>query len=293
MSYSSERGHSDWVRMLAERLTSNGIHVVFDQWDVQLGDDLPHFMETGLTGADRVICVCSSSYVSKANSLSRGVGYEKKIMSAELTRQADSSKIVPLLRDVQGEALVPTFLAGARYIDFRDDAAFEDSYRELTFDLYGRRLYARPALGTSPFSSRSDVLAEIDLRNNRTTYGTADSAGEAVFAYENNNGRFTLGSGAQRFVLHVTGAGDGSFYIYNEDVETHAVALAVDTSLAELADPLAYDMSSRYRLVQVGDVAIIVNSEGHVAAIEPLQVTTRDSDPEATPRLHFRFATLR
>ncbi len=99
LSYSSAEQHDDWVRRLAERLTANGIYVVFDQWDVALGDDLPHFMETGLSGASRVICVCSDAYVLKANNLERGVGYEKKIISADLMRKADSSHVVPIIRD--------------------------------------------------------------------------------------------------------------------------------------------------------------------------------------------------
>jgi len=35
MSYSSEPEHNDWVRRLSERLMSNGIDIVLDQWDVQ------------------------------------------------------------------------------------------------------------------------------------------------------------------------------------------------------------------------------------------------------------------
>ena len=46
ISYSHDLDeHKRWVLELARYLTENGVEVVFDEWDVQLGDDLPQFME--------------------------------------------------------------------------------------------------------------------------------------------------------------------------------------------------------------------------------------------------------
>lgn len=63
-SYSHDSGrHKDWVLTLATRLLANGVNVVLDQWDLRLGGDLPLFMESGLTEADRVLSICTNQYV--------------------------------------------------------------------------------------------------------------------------------------------------------------------------------------------------------------------------------------
>jgi len=68
VSYSHDsQEHKDWVLGLSTRLVRNGVDVILDQWDVTLGGDLPHFMETGLTAADRVLATCTPAYVLKAN----------------------------------------------------------------------------------------------------------------------------------------------------------------------------------------------------------------------------------
>ena len=37
--------HREWVKALADRLLSDGIDAVLDQYDLELGDRLPQFME--------------------------------------------------------------------------------------------------------------------------------------------------------------------------------------------------------------------------------------------------------
>ena len=64
ISYShDDQAHKNWALTLATRLVKNGVDVTLDQWDIGLGGDLPHFMESGLTAADRVVAVCTPAYV--------------------------------------------------------------------------------------------------------------------------------------------------------------------------------------------------------------------------------------
>lgn len=84
-SYShDDDAHKNWVLTVATRLVANGVDVILDQWDLTLGSDLPRFMETGLSKADRVLAVCTEPYVKKANDGIGGVGYEKMILTAQL-----------------------------------------------------------------------------------------------------------------------------------------------------------------------------------------------------------------
>lgn len=135
VSYSHDTDcHKNWVLSLATRLLANGVDVVLDQWDLTLGSDLPRFMETGLTAAQRVLTVCTEPYVAKANAGRGGVGYEKMILTAQLIRDISTDRIIPVIRKNTLVPPVPTFLSSRVYIDFRDDLAYETRYAELLRD---------------------------------------------------------------------------------------------------------------------------------------------------------------
>jgi hypothetical protein len=52
-----------WVLDLASFLVNNGVEIVIDAWGVRPGEDLPKFMEDGVTSADRVLMICTERYV--------------------------------------------------------------------------------------------------------------------------------------------------------------------------------------------------------------------------------------
>lgn len=152
VSYSHDNElYKDWVLRLATRLMANGVDVILDQWDLNLGSDLPRFMETGLVGANRVLAICTSAYVEKANAGLGGVGYEKMILTAQVMQNVTSERIIPIIRDNDGKPPVPTFLASKVYVDFRDDLAYESKYGELVREILGQRIKPRPPIGTNPF----------------------------------------------------------------------------------------------------------------------------------------------
>ena len=92
ISYSHDSlEHKQWVLELATRLRNNGVESIIDQWELQAGDDLPLFMERNLSDCDRVIMVCTDRYVEKADAGSGGVGYEKMIVTSELSQKIDSN----------------------------------------------------------------------------------------------------------------------------------------------------------------------------------------------------------
>lgn len=89
--------HKSWVLELATNLRHHGVDAILDQWDVRLGDDLPFFMEQGLTESHLVICVCSDKYIAKADGGSGGAGYEKRILAAEILNDRDKRFIIPII----------------------------------------------------------------------------------------------------------------------------------------------------------------------------------------------------
>ena len=86
LSYSHDsEPHKQWVLRLAADLRAKGVDVTLDQWDLSYGQDIAAFMVTGISGADRVILVCTEPYVRKAEAGTGGVGYERLIYDEIVT----------------------------------------------------------------------------------------------------------------------------------------------------------------------------------------------------------------
>lgn len=152
ISYSHDsEAHKTWVHGIAEFLMANGVDVVFDQWSVDYGDDLPAFMEHGIRDTDRVLVICTDTYIQKANNGAGGVGYEKTIATGEIMRSPENRrKFVPIVRDVLGPEKMPAFFGAALYLDLSQGKDDPDLRKELLRVIYDVPP-SRPALGSSPF----------------------------------------------------------------------------------------------------------------------------------------------
>ena len=181
LSYSHDSlEHKKWVLDLATRLRSNGVESVIDQWALGPGDDLPHFMEQNLATADRVLMICTESYVQKANTGTGGVGYVKMIVTADLLRRIDSNKIIPLIRQ-SGTHAVPTFLQSKLYLDFSRPDQMEFAFDELVRAIHGAPLYVAPPVSNNPFVPVADAPAE------KTADGVLEVMGIIVNLFESGS----------------------------------------------------------------------------------------------------------
>lgn len=162
ISYSHDNEQlKTWILELAEFLRENGVDVILDQWDVQLGADLPKFMEHGLNSSQRVLVICTDNYVAKANAGTGGVGYEKRIVTAELLKDQDQRRFIPIIKNVAGPRKMPTFMGAALYLDFSIGADEAIRRQELLRDLHDA-LPVKPPLGKNPFAeNKPAVVAAI------------------------------------------------------------------------------------------------------------------------------------
>ena len=157
VSYSHDsQAHKKWVLEFATRLRKVGVDAALDQWDLGPGDDIPVFMERNLATADRVLMVCTRNYVEKANTGAGGVGYEKMIVTADLMRNVDSNKVIPIVRQ-EGTHAVPTFLKSKLYLDFSREDQFEESFDDLTRSIHNAPLFVKPDISTNPFEPVTDA----------------------------------------------------------------------------------------------------------------------------------------
>ena len=142
------------VIQLAERLTSNSVHVILDDWDLKEGQDKYKFMEQMVNEPEvkRVLLICNKEYAEKANKRTGGVGIESLIVSDEIYSKADQTKFIPILfeYDENNKPYVPTFVKTRIFIDLSNDEVFEDNYELLMRNIFDKPLSKRPPLGTPP-----------------------------------------------------------------------------------------------------------------------------------------------
>ena len=135
ISYSHDSSdHKLWISKLAEKLQRSGVDAILDQWELTLDEDSTQFIESGVRDSDRVLVICTDSYVRKANSGEDGVGYEPTILTKEIVENIGINKFIPIIRQTLWEEKTPTFLQKQVSIDFTDDEQFDAKFEELLHD---------------------------------------------------------------------------------------------------------------------------------------------------------------
>ena len=169
ISYShDDPSHKSWVKELATYLRDNGIDAILDQWDLALGSDLAKFMEHGLSKSERVLIVSTDNYIEKADSGKGGVGYEKMIATAELLTEQDTTKFIPIVRNVTGKNKLPVFLGSRLYIDLSENNDSQEQRNELLREIHKAR-ESKPPIGVNPFALPDDVKESISTDKNHNT----------------------------------------------------------------------------------------------------------------------------
>lgn len=187
ISYSHDTlEHKKWALELAIRLRNNGIDAIIDQFELKPGDDVPHFMETNLASADKIIMICTERYVEKSNKGEGGVGYEKMIITSSLLKRIDENKVIPIIRQ-HGESNVPTFLKTKLYINFSKDDDFEYSYDDLVRTIHNSPIFEKPPVGNNPFIAipKENLDGDIQLLH-RVLKIIADLQGVSTYTNSSN-----------------------------------------------------------------------------------------------------------
>lgn len=160
ISYSHDSTeHSDWVERLATDLRRRGVDVLLDVWELQLGQDIGAFMYKSIAAANRVLLVCSDTYVQKADAGSGGVGYESLIVTGEVVQSIDTRKFIPIIRNCKGPSRLPKFLGHRLWLDFEHDAAYYSSLESLARELLGTPAKPKPPLGANPYAEEGTAAS--------------------------------------------------------------------------------------------------------------------------------------
>lgn len=161
ISYSWDSpAHKVWVRQLAEKLRSQGVKVILDQWELSAGGDRTHFMESNIVASDFVIIICTPTYATKGNKRDGGVGYEAMIITSQLAQQILQDKFIPVLRSgTFDDSAVPIWLQSKIGVDLRGDPYDPEEYDILLRALH-RANDVAPPIGPKPVfaANRADLV---------------------------------------------------------------------------------------------------------------------------------------
>lgn len=127
--------HQVWVKKLADSLRTQSILVTLDQDDLRLGQLIRKFQSEGISLADRVLVICSESYVEKCDTdKASGAGQEKELIGVEVKGDQGTVKFIPILRNNQ-TANMPLCLRGRLWLDGNRDQDFDDMVKRLSAEI--------------------------------------------------------------------------------------------------------------------------------------------------------------
>ena len=289
ISYSHDSDeHMDWVLQLATRLRSNGVDVILDKWNLKLGSDLASFMEKGLSKSNRIICVCSETYVRKANNGKGGAGYEKQIMTAEYINDQNTNWVIPLIKNNSGEKKTPTFLAGRLYITFEEPLLYDSKYEVLLRDLLNEPVLPIPPIGKNPFQTIKEFAQQKFIPSSEK-YVSPATTGIVTFDYSNNDGRYFIGQGELMFEIDLSKSSNHNIQLLNDPASIRIVAIAKDVvNIKEIKDARIYDGSSRIRRPNINQVAVLQNTNGFFASIKILAIKD-DTQGDVNDEITFEY----
>jgi hypothetical protein len=156
----SSPSHEEFVLHVAEKLMSDGIHVILDKWDLKEGQDIYKFMEQMVTDSSvkKVLIISDKKYQEKADNRKGGVGTESQIISSEIYNSIGQEKFIPIVAEyIENKPCLPTFLRTRKYIDLAFEETFFSEYEKLIRNIYNRPATVKPNLGSTPSFITNDT----------------------------------------------------------------------------------------------------------------------------------------
>jgi len=120
------------------------------------------------------------------------------------------------------------------------------------------------------------------------------SFGEVTFNYASHDGRFVIGASRWAFETHWSANASGSAHLYNDPPGIDGVAIAEGAAAISQVTPdvvSAADFTTRNRTPEVGQVALLRNTVGFYAALQPLEIKYSSAPSGNTMRLRFAIQT--
>jgi len=176
ISYSHDSPeHADRVLQLSDKLRSEGIDCILDQYETSPEEGWPRWMDRNIRSADFVLMVCTETYFNRVMGEEEpgkglGVRWEGKLIYQYLYNADANTKFIPLLFKGCEPVHIPTPLQDATYYHPSTLDGYEELYRRLT----NQPRTERPELGKlkklPPRERKTDFLGvKVSLAKLPTT----------------------------------------------------------------------------------------------------------------------------
>ena len=139
--------HNTWVeKFYTDLRTEHGIDAQLDKFEVDYGESFSDYMTRQIDReCDAMLFVVTSAAVTAVDQAQTGgVYFEMQLANARRLREG--FRIIGIYREGNENT---AYLKDHRYIDFRDNAFYEDNLKELADSLWGRR--RKPVLGVKNY----------------------------------------------------------------------------------------------------------------------------------------------
>jgi hypothetical protein len=161
--------NTDRVLELAQRLTSDGVEIVLDKWELKEGQDKYAFMERSVSDAsiEKVLMICDKAYAEKADKREGGVGDETMVISPEIYKKTTEAKFIPIIfeKDGNGKPYQPAYLMSRIFINLTDGEQYEKEYEKLLRNLHNKPEHSKPQIGKMPEWLNDESVDLFGVRN--------------------------------------------------------------------------------------------------------------------------------
>jgi hypothetical protein len=166
ISYSwDSESHVQAVLELSNRLRSEGIDCVLDQYEVSPPEGWPLWMDKKIRDSRLVLTVCTETYYKRVMKderdpdTGRGVKWEGGLVYQHLYNASTNQKFIPILFRDSDKKFIPTPLQSATH--YRVDT--EEGYEKLYARLLGRPGVSKPDLGAVRPMPKKEVKTDLSM----------------------------------------------------------------------------------------------------------------------------------
>jgi hypothetical protein len=182
--------HIQTVREFADRLRSEGIDAIIDQYEESPPDGWPRWMDKKIRDSRLVLLVCTEEYykgvMGEAAPKTRlGVRWEGGLVYQHLYNEGINQKFIPVLFRDTDKRFIPTPIQSATH--YRIDTP--EGYNKLYARLLNRPTAKKPALGPIRPMPKKEVKTDLSMYVtgpiNMDLWNEAQWQGTFLFLYEN------------------------------------------------------------------------------------------------------------
>jgi len=155
--------HPQKVLALSDRLRSEGIDCVLDQYEVSPPEGWPRWMDRKINIASLVIVICTKTYLARVigeeePGKGNGVRWEGGIICQHLYNQGgENKKFIPVLMQESDKKYIPVPLQSASYFTIETEAGCQRLYSRLL----GLPPAAKPPLGMRTPMPKKEVRTDF------------------------------------------------------------------------------------------------------------------------------------